>query len=51
MLQDFVWNTFEKTGNVDAYLFYKQVEQIHSDKNISTHMMQENLIESTSVES
>lgn len=28
MLQDFMWNTFERTGNIDAYLAYKQISNI-----------------------
>lgn len=27
MLQDFMWTTFEKTGNIDAYLSYKEFEK------------------------
>lgn len=27
MLKEFVWRTFENTGNVDAYIFYKEIEE------------------------
>ena len=27
MLQDFMWTTFERTGNIDAYLSYKEIEE------------------------
>lgn len=27
MLQDFAWNTFEKTGNIDAYVFFKEIQE------------------------
>ena len=27
MLQDFMWTTFEKTGNIDAYLYCKEIEK------------------------
>lgn len=32
MLKDFIWKTFEKTGNLSAYLLYKEMEnEIHSN--------------------
>jgi hypothetical protein len=27
MLKDFVWNTFEYTGNIESYIFFKELEQ------------------------
>ena len=26
MLRDFAWNVFKKTGNIDSYMFLKEVE-------------------------
>lgn len=26
MLKDFAWNTFEITGNIESYIFYKEIE-------------------------
>lgn len=26
MIKDFVWSVFEKTGNIDNYMLYKQIE-------------------------
>ncbi|AUS96392.1 YqzL family protein [Clostridium thermosuccinogenes] len=26
MLKEFAWSAFEKTGSVDAYVFYKEIE-------------------------
>lgn len=26
MLKEFAWNAFEKTGSIDAYVFYKEIE-------------------------
>ena len=27
MLKDFAWNTFESTGSIDSYFFYKEIEK------------------------
>jgi hypothetical protein len=27
MLREFVWKTFENTGSIDAYVFYKEIEE------------------------
>lgn len=27
MLKDFAWNTFEFTGNIDSYFFFKEIEE------------------------
>jgi hypothetical protein len=27
MLKEFLWETFKKTGNIEAYVFYKEMEQ------------------------
>lgn len=27
MLKEFAWETFEKTGNIDSYMFYKEIDQ------------------------
>ena len=27
MLKEFAWNTFEFTGNIDSYFFFKEVEE------------------------
>lgn len=27
MLKDFAWNTFTKTGIVDSYIFYREIEE------------------------
>lgn len=26
MLRDFIWKTFEGTGRIDLYIFYKEIE-------------------------
>ena len=26
MLKEFLWETFKKTGNIEAYVFYKEIE-------------------------
>ncbi len=31
MLKEFAWMTFENTGSIDAYVFYKEIE----DKNLA----------------
>ncbi|NLY44285.1 MAG: YqzL family protein [Clostridiaceae bacterium] len=51
MLLDFVWNAFEKTGNINAYLFFKQIEQVNLNKELSVNTAQENLAESASIKS
>jgi len=27
MLKDFLWKAFEYTGNIDSYIFYKEIEE------------------------
>ena len=27
MLKEFAWNTFEFTGNIDSYFFFKEIEE------------------------
>lgn len=27
MLKDFAWNTFEYTGNIYSYIFFKEIEE------------------------
>jgi hypothetical protein len=27
MLKDFAWNTFEHTGNIDSYIFYREIDE------------------------
>jgi hypothetical protein len=27
MLKEFAWRTFEDTGNIDSYMFYKELEK------------------------
>ena len=27
MMKETIWNMFEKTGNIQAYLFYKEIEE------------------------
>ena len=27
MMKETIWNMFEKTGNLQAYLFYKEIEK------------------------
>lgn len=27
MLKEFIWRTFANTGNIDAYVFYKEIEE------------------------
>lgn len=27
MLKDFVWNTFENTGNIESYILFKELEE------------------------
>ncbi len=29
MLEKFMWNSFEKTGNIDAYLSYKEINRVN----------------------
>ena len=31
MLKDFLWNVFENSGNIEVYVFYKQLDE---DKNV-----------------
>ncbi len=38
MLKDFVWKAFEATGDIDAYMFFKEIdkrEKPAKQKNIS----------------
>ncbi len=30
MLKDFAWNTFEFTGSIDSYFFFKEIEEKNS---------------------
>lgn len=32
MLKDFIWGAFEKTGNIDYYMFYRQIHQSCSEQ-------------------
>ncbi|WHH59573.1 YqzL family protein [Petroclostridium sp. X23] len=41
MLQSFMWNTFEKTGNIDAYLSYKEIEKLGAREGININPMEE----------
>lgn len=27
MLKDFAWNSFEHTGNIDFYIFYREINE------------------------
>lgn len=37
MLKEFLWKAFEKTGNLDAYVFYKEIDRmIKPEKNIES---------------
>lgn len=27
MLMEFIWKTFENTGNIESYIFYKEIEK------------------------
>lgn len=36
MLKEFLWKAFEKTGNIDAYIFIKEIEQ--KDSNGEDHL-------------
>jgi len=27
MLRDFAWNAFEMTGNIDSYMFYREIRE------------------------
>ena len=27
VLKEFVWKTFEDTGNIDSYMFFKEIEE------------------------
>ncbi|MBZ4644814.1 MAG: YqzL-like protein [Petroclostridium sp.] len=47
MLQNFMWNAFEKTGNIDAYLFYKEMEKINCNGIISANNIQESIHDNT----
>ncbi|MCR4435598.1 MAG: YqzL family protein [Clostridiales bacterium] len=29
MLKDFVWKVFENTGNIDDYIFFKELEGVN----------------------
>lgn len=33
MLEQIAWNTFESTGNIEAYILYRQLEQEQIDNN------------------
>lgn len=35
MLKDFVWKTFESTGDIDKYVFYKEIEEKSREKDKS----------------
>lgn len=35
MLENIAWNTFENTGNIEAYMFYKQLTQLNKKVNKS----------------
>jgi len=32
MLENVAWNTFENTGNIEAYIFYKELSQLSETK-------------------
>lgn len=33
MIKDLAWNAFKKTGNIDAFLELKQIEQLQNNQN------------------
>jgi hypothetical protein len=35
VLKEMIWSTFEKTGKIDLYLFYKEIDQKKEKKNVS----------------
>lgn len=43
MLKEFLWETFKKTGNIEAYVFYKEIENDCKSKS-------ESEVEETAVE-
>ena len=38
MIKDFAWHFFKKTGNIDAFLEYKNIEQIADNVQIDEKM-------------
>ena len=38
MLQDFMWTTFEKTGNIDVYLYYKEMQSNETQERVYEEM-------------
>ncbi len=30
-LRDFIWKAFENTGNIDTYIFYREIENKNTD--------------------
>lgn len=41
MLREFVWKTFENTGSIDAYVFYKEIEEKNQLTKDKTTAMEE----------
>lgn len=36
MLKEFAWKTFEDTGGIDSYLFYRNLEDLYHAENMGT---------------
>ena len=42
MLSKFAWNTFKNTGNIDAFLEYKQLQDIENVKKVGKNETSQN---------
>ncbi len=44
MLKEFAWKTFEDTGGIDSYLFYRNLEDLYHAENKGTEVFEEVLL-------
>lgn len=41
MLKEFLWETFKQTGSIDAYVFFKEVEEKNEPENETMNLREE----------
>lgn len=43
MLKDFIWNTFEYTGNIDNYLFFHELDNHNTNVSYEQNKAQDEI--------
>ena len=41
MLKEFAWKTFEDTGGINSYLFYRSIEDLYHSENMGADEIKE----------